>query len=79
MLTCLADAANYFYTKDDNGTTKILEQGDSFTLELIEYRSASFIRVLAPNKGIEDVNSSSLINSLSDGLQLISNETFYRE
>jgi predicted secreted protein len=33
--------------------------------------------VLVPNEGTEDVNGNSLINSLSDGLQLISNETVY--
>jgi predicted secreted protein len=75
MLTGVAGAADYSYTMADNGMTKILEQGDTFTLELTENPSTGFLWVIAPSDATVDKNGNSLSNSLSDGLQLISDET----
>jgi predicted secreted protein len=72
--TGVASAANYSYTIADNGTTKVLEQGDTFTLNLTESTSIGYTWVLAPDEGTSD-NYNSLSNSLSDGLQFISSET----
>lgn len=77
MLTDVASAADYSYTIADSGTTKILEQGDTFTLELTENPSTGLLWVIAPNDATLDRNGNSLSTSLSDGLQLISDETVY--
>jgi predicted secreted protein len=72
MLTDIASAADYSYTIADSGTTKVLEQGDTFTIELTE--NSGSLWVIAPNDVTVDENNNLLSNSLSDGLQLISNE-----
>jgi predicted secreted protein len=72
MLTDVASAADYSYTIADSGTTKILEPGDTFTIELTE--NSGSLWAIAPNDVTVDENNNLLSNSLSDGLQLISNE-----